>query len=253
MMDVSYDASGRVAVVFMDNNNALGNIVSSSGGKNSPFVEFSKEIVGPTLTGKSVRLTAPTGSVSDPAGDATWPNTAAGQNLPSLDLRGDSISNSKTTLTATVSLANASLAEMGSDLAPYNAASPTDTKARLQYIVRIETANDVYHLDAEYQSGKLRFFGGKIDANDGVQNGTGTTVGSRYLTDSGYSVTGNIGTGSITFTIPLSQLGLSSGARILNVSALATVAPSENDATASLVVNSARTVDATPSFDATIK
>ena len=253
MMDVSFDSNGRVAVVYMDNNNALGNIVSSSGGKNSPFVEYSKEITGPSMTGSSVNVSAASQTVSDAAGDATWPNTAAGTNLPSLDLLGASISNTSTKLTATVNLANSSLGQMGTDLGAYNAASPTDTKARIQYIVRLEAANDVYHLDAEYQNGALRFFGGKIDSNDAVQNGTGATVGSRYVTDAGYTVTGSVGSGSIKLSIPLSQLGLKSGDKILNVTAFATVAPSEDDSTASLVVNSARTVDATPSFDAKLK
>ena len=45
--------------------------------------------------------------------------------------------------------------------------------------------------------------------------------------------------------------GMTGGA--MNVTAFATVAPSEDDSTASLVVNSARTVDATPPFDAAVK
>jgi hypothetical protein len=235
----------------MDNNNALGNASDTT--KNSPFVEYAKEIAGPSLLGKTaVNVSIPKGGRSDPAGDATWPNTASGKNLSSLDLLGASVSSSSTMLTATVNLANASPTQMGSDLAAYNAASPTDTKARIQYVVRVETATDVYHLDAEYQNGAIRFIGGKIDANDAVQNGTGTTVGSRYVTDPGYTVTGAVSSNSIKLTIPLSRLGLTGG-KILNVTAFATVAPSEDDSTASLVVNSARTVDATPPFDATIK
>src|SRR5207302_4428312 len=68
MMDVGYDAAGRVSVVFMDNNDALGNVSPTT--KNSPFVEFSKEVSGPSLTGKPVSLSVPNGSISDPAGDA---------------------------------------------------------------------------------------------------------------------------------------------------------------------------------------
>jgi hypothetical protein len=65
-------------------------------------------------------------------------------------------------------------------------------------------------------------------------------------------VTGSVGSGVITLNIPLTDLGQGIGAKIVNVTAFATAAPSEDDATATLVVNSARTVDATPPFDATI-
>src|SRR5262249_28578427 len=116
-----------------------------------------------------------------------------------------------------------------------------------------ETATDVYHLSMEYQDGQLRFFGGKVDANDGVQNGTNAIVGSRYVTDAGYPVTGSLGNGQITLAIPLSALGLGLGDKIVNVSAFATAAPAESDPTAGIVTNSARTVDATPPFDATLQ
>jgi uncharacterized repeat protein (TIGR01451 family) len=253
MMDVNFDSAGRVSVVYMDNYNTLGNIIGSSGGKNGPFVEFSKEVSGPSLTSSTpVDVTIPPGGRADPAGDATWPNTAAGQNLKSLDLLGASISNTPSTLTATVNLADSSPAQMGSDLATFNSVNAVDTKARIQYIVRLETATDVYHLDLEYSGGNLRYFGGKVDANDAVGNGTGTTVGSRYLTDAGYDVTGSLANGQLTLSIPLSELGLGIGDKVRNVAAFATAAPTESDSSASLVVNSARTVDATPPFDATI-
>jgi uncharacterized repeat protein (TIGR01451 family) len=153
-----------------------------------------------------------------------------------------------------VKLADTSLTGMARDLAAYNAAVGTGmAAARLQYIVRLETATDVYHLSLEYQNGQLRYFGGKVDANDGVQNGTNTIVGSRYLTDPGYPVTGSVGNGQIQLSIPLSALGLRLGDKILNVSAFATAAPAEGDPTAGVVVNSARTIDATPPFDATLQ
>jgi hypothetical protein len=251
MMDVGYDASGRVAVVYMDNNDALGNVSATT--KNSPYVEFSKEIVGPLLTGSSsVNITIPSESRSDPSGDATWPNTAAGTNLPALDILDSSISNTSTTLTATVKLADATKAGMQRDLDAFNAANAADTKARLQYIVRFETPTDVYHLDLEYQNGTFRYFGGKVDSNDGVQNGTGAIVGARYVTDTGYHVTGSVGGGAITLSVPLADLGLALGDKTRNISAFATTAPSENDPTAGLVTNSGRTVDASPPFDATI-
>jgi hypothetical protein len=221
--------------------------------KNSPFVEYAKETAGPSLLGSSsISVSIPTGARSDSSGDATWPNTASGKNLPSFDVLSASISNSASTLTAKVKLADATKAGMQRDLNAFNAVNPADTKARLQYIVRLETASQVYHLDLEYQSGSFRYFGGKVDANDGVQNGTNTIVGSRYVKDAGYRVTGSVASGVITLNIPLSDLGLGIGAKIVNVSAFATAAPSEDDPTASVVINSARTVDATPPFDAKI-
>src|SRR5579859_6454675 len=251
MIALSYDQNGRVGVIYSDNNNALGNVSDTT--KNGAFIEFSKETAGPSLTGGTVSVSIPTGGRSDPAGDATWPNVAGAPNLPSLDLLGASVSNTGTALTATVKLADATTAGMARDLAAYNASVGTgQPAARLQYIVRLETATDVYHLSMEYENGTVRFFGGKVDANDGVQNGTNTIVGSRYVTDTGYPVTGTLGNGQIQMSIPLSVLGLNAGDKVLNVSAFATAAPDEADPTASVVVDSARTIDATPPFDATL-
>jgi uncharacterized repeat protein (TIGR01451 family) len=250
MMDIGYDSTGRIGVVYMDNNNALGNVSDTT--KNSPFVEFAKQVSGPSLTGGTVAVTIPRGGRDDPAGDATWPNTASGTNLKALDLLGASIDNSATTLTATVKLADASKAGMQAALDAFNAVNPLDQRARLQYIVRFETGSDVYHLDLEYQNGSLRYFGGKLDANDGVQNGTNTVVGARYVTDAGYHVSGSLGNGQLTLSIPLADLGLAIGDTIRNVSAFATAEPSEDDTTASLIIDSGRTIDATPPFDATL-
>jgi hypothetical protein len=174
MIDVGYDQNGRVGVIYSDNNDALGNVSDTT--KNSPFVEFAKETTGPSLTGGTVNVSIPTGGRSDPAGDATWPNASTGANLPSLDLLGASVSNTQSALTATLKLADSSLSGMARDLTAYNASVGTgQAAARLQYILRLETATDVYHLSMEYENGNVRFFGGKVDANDGVQNGTNTS------------------------------------------------------------------------------
>jgi uncharacterized repeat protein (TIGR01451 family) len=252
MMDVSSDADGRVTVVFMDNNNKLGNIVGDAGGKNGPFVEVAKMTTGPSLKGGTINVSVPTGGRSDAAGDATWPNTAAGTNLRSLDLLGASVSNTDTTLTATINAADTTLAGMARDLAAYNAVSPTDQRARLVYVARIETQAGIYHLDLEYKDGALRYYGGEIDANDAVTSVV-TVVGARYATDAGYTVTGTAANGKITLSIPLAKLGLSAGDKIINVAAYAMAAPAEDDPAAVSFLNSARTVDATPPFDATIK
>jgi hypothetical protein len=142
---------------------------------------------------------------------------------------------------------------MATALTAYNAAFPADNDAdRLQYVVWFATADDVFHVDAEFRTGQLRFFGGRVDGNDAVENGTGTTVGVRYVADAGYRVTGKLTKGGLQLSIPLAQLGLGSGARLFSITAFATAAPAEDNPTANLVVNSARTVDATPPFDTTL-
>ncbi len=251
MIDVGYDQNGRVGVIWSDNNDGLGNVSDTT--KNGAFIEFSKQTAGPSLTGGTVNVSIPAGGRADPAGDATWPNASGSPNLPSLDLLGTSISNTGTALTATVKLADATTSGMARDLAAYNASVGTGfAAARLQYIVRFETATDVYHLSMEYENGNLRYYGGKVDQSDGVQNGTNTIVGARYLGDAAYPVTGTLGNGQIQLSIPLSALGLKAGDKLLNVAAFATAAPDEADPTASIVINSARTVDVTPPFDATV-
>jgi hypothetical protein len=101
------------------------------------------------------------------------------------------------------------------------------------------------------------YFGGKVDANDAVYNqppGTpeASVVGARYVADPGYHVTGSVDAKGIHLSIPLAELGLKRGDRVLNVTAFATAAPDASDPTAPTMVNSARTVDATPPFDAKV-
>jgi hypothetical protein len=256
MFDLSYDQTGRISVVFMDNQNSLAYPDRGQPATAGPFTEFAKQISGPSLTGGTVKVSIPTGGRTDPAGDATWPNTASGANLRSLDLLGASVSNTSTSLNATIPLEDPTTAGMTRDLAAYNAASPTDAaKTRLQYILRLETATEVYHLSMDYTPGAgTSSFGGKIDANDAVYNqppGTpeAAIVGSRYLADPGYQVVGSLDAKGIHLSIPLAELGLKRGDRILNISAFATTAPDASDPTAATMLNSSRTVDATPPFD----
>ena len=54
-------------------------------------------------------------------------------------------------------------------------------------------------------------------------------VGTRYLTQSGYPVTGSVNGNILTLSIPLSALGLKAGDRIYDAAAFATAAPSESD------------------------
>ena len=258
MTDIGFDESGRAGVVFMDNNNRLAAPNLTDSAKNGPFAEFAKETLGPSLlaTTPDPNITIPENSRSDPAGDATWPNTAAGKNLPSLDLLGASVSvDDNGNLVARLPLKQATRAAMARDLTAYNNTFPLDNNAaRLQYLVWFATADDVFHLSMEFNSdGTTRFFGGRLDGNDGVQNGTGTIVGARYATDSTIPVTGTLAHGAITLRAPLSALGLSIGSKLFSVNGFATAAPAESDPTAGIVTNSARTVDATPPFDATLQ
>jgi hypothetical protein len=257
MIDLGLDANGRVGVVFMDNNNRLAAPNLTDASKNGPFAQFAKETLGPSLLAgqADVRINSGLGSRNDPAGDATWPNRSAGKDLPALDLLGASLSLSKGALVGRLSLNDATTKGMARDLAAYNATFPLDNDAdRLQYVLSFSTADDVFHLSMEFnKNGTIRFFGGRLDGNDGVQNGTGTIVGARYATDALLPVTGALTKGTITVQVPPSALGLAAGAKVTGVAAYATAAPAELSPTAGLVMNSARTVDATPPFDATLK
>jgi hypothetical protein len=257
MLDLGFDEAGRVAVVFMDNNNGVAAEPRTAAAKNGPFTQFAKEVAGPSLlapTGaqpSTISITIPRNSRTDPPGDATWPNTAAGPNLPSLDLLGASLFTTSGHLVARIPIADATRAGMARDLAAYNAVLQTNPPAdRLQYVFRFSTADDVFHLSMEYNSdGTVRFFGGKLDANDSLSNGS-STLGATYHTDNGYPVSGTLDGGAITLRAPLAVFGLSVGSSVTGASAFAMAGPAE--AIEQLIVDPMRTVDATPPFDGTL-
>jgi hypothetical protein len=259
MIDLGVDQTGRVGVVFMDNNNGLAANPRTNPSKAGPFVEFAKEISGPSLlaptgtTPSTISISIPESSRADPAGDATWPNnTTSGRNLPSLDLLGASVFINNGDLVARLPLSDATSGGMARDLAAYNAVTQVGTTPadRLQYVFRFSTDEDVFHVSAEYNSdGTFRFFGGKLDANDGLSNGT-SILGAGYHTDAGYPVVGTVAPGAITLRAPLSAFGLAAGSRITGANAFAMAGPAE--AIEKLITNPMRTVDATPAFDATL-
>src|SRR3954470_16320740 len=257
MIDLGLDANGRVGVVFMDNNNRLAAPTLTDAAKGGPYTQFAKETTGPTLlaTTADVRAKSAPTSAKDGAGDATWPNRVGAPNVPALDLTAATLALSKGNLVATLTLKDGTTKAMAAALAAYNGTFATDNDAeRLQYLLTFSTGDDVWHLSMEYNAnGTIRFFGGRLDANDGVQNGTNTTVGMRYVTDGQYFVTGSLSKGTITMQVPAAQLGLATGSKVTGVAAYATAAPTELNPTAGLVMNSARTVDATPPFDVTFK
>jgi hypothetical protein len=259
MIDVGFDADGRVGVISMDNNNRLAAPNLTDNAKDGPFPMFTKEISGPSLVDgiPAISLAAADGSVSDPAGDATWPNKASGTPLDAFDLTGSSlfVSEDGANVVATVPLVDASASGGQADLAAYNAVPATQAAAtRIQYVVRLSTGDDVFHLDAETtSSGSRRFFGGRLDSNDEVTNGAGGVLGARYVADAGYDVTGSVVGSTLVLKIPKGQLGLDVGSTVTDVTAFAMAAPSESDPTATTILNSARTVDASPPYDATLQ
>lgn len=257
LIDLGFDESGRVGVVFMDNNNRLAAPNLTDAAKNGPFALFAKLTRGPSLLAATpdpeVAITE--NGRDDPAGDATWANNSSGTLLPALDLLGAEIFMSDDQVVVQVPLADSSVAGMQRDLAAYNDASALDLDAeRLQYVVTFATGEDVFHLSMEtLPDGSRRFFGGRLDQNDGVENGTGTVVAARYVTDDGIPVSGSLGAGTLTLRAPAAALGLELGSRLYSVTAFATAGPAEDNPTATVVANSSRTVDATPPFDAKLQ
>jgi hypothetical protein len=226
-----------------------------------PFVYFAKETTGPTLFASTspANVSIPRDARDDPAGDATWPNTAAGTNIPGLDIRRASIGLTGTNLVAHIKLADASTSAMTGAITQYNAVTctPPCQAQQLQYVMRFNTGNEAYHMDLEVlPDGTMRAFGGKLDAsNDYIVNPASPTavLGAGYHTDAGYTVTPTItpgANGEIVLTAPASQFGLSSGANLYSVTAFAMAGPTENlETTAAYVM---RTVDASPPFDTTL-
>lgn len=257
MIDLGYDQTGRIGVVFMDNNNGLAAEPRTNPAKAGPFTQFAKEVAGPSLlapTGagtSTIAISIPQNGRTDASGDATWPNAAGAANLPSLDLLGASTFVNGSDLVARIPLADATRAGMARDLAAYNAVLQSNPNAdRLQYLFRFSTAEDVFHLSMEYNSdGTVRFFGGKLDANDSLSNGS-STLGAAYHTDASFPVIGTLGSGALTLRAPLSAFGLAVGSSITGAAAYSMAGPAE--ALDQTILHPMRTVDATPPFDSTL-
>lgn len=258
MLDLGFDSTGRVGVVYMDNNNRLAAPNLTDAAKNGPFTMFAKETLGPSLLAgqSSFNISIPQNSRTSAAGDATWPNTAAGTNLASLDLLGASLGLTPdgTQVMAKVPINDATLTGMARDLNAYNSSTPTLPGARVQFVVRWTSGDDVWHMDMDYtpSTGAVRYFGGSLSTSDGVTNGTGTIVGARYTAKSGFTVSGGLTNGVLTLVAPAPQFGLTSGTAVQSVSAFSMAGPSESDTTATTIANSMRTVDATPPFDGNV-
>jgi uncharacterized repeat protein (TIGR01451 family) len=129
--------------------------------------------------------------------------------------------------------------------------APSCLADRFQYVVRFMSADEIFHLSAEFTPGSpLRFFGGKLNANDRlVSAGSPTAVfGAGYHTD--FVATGTVSGKQLTIRAPLSSFGLVSGSSLYSVTGFTMAGPSE--ATELTIDRIMRTVDATPPFDATL-
>jgi hypothetical protein len=272
MIDVGVDADGRVGVVYTDNNSTF-QTSSATAARGGPFVQFAKQVAGPSLLASKPMVAVPVqqGQRADAAGDATWPNAASGTLLSSLDERSASLVLEGNELVARVPLADASAARMTADLATYAASGYNVGADRLQYLVRFTTSRatltagttgDVFHLSMEHKAdGTRRFFGGKLDANDGLQSpffGSPAyyASGAAYHGDAAIPVTGAVEGNTLVIRAPASAFGVAAGQTLYGVQAFAMGGPHESTSTSDLgdrnYANPMRVVDATPAFDAVL-
>jgi hypothetical protein len=211
------------------------------------------------MLGSSLKVKQPSGTCrTDPTGDATWQNKASGANLPALDLLQTCLAVSRGQLTAQLTLSEASAAAMARDLAAYNARSQPCVEPcsahRLQYVVRFLTDADIYHQSAEFVPGSgLRFFGGRLDANDKLINPANPVghIAAGYHTDAGLAVTGELKGRTLTLRGSASAFGLAIGAKIYSATGLTLAGPLEaEELTAAYLM---RTVDASMPFDSAVR
>ena len=251
LMDIGHDQDGRAAVVFMDNHSSFARPegASSSG---FPFVHFAKQVSGPSLSDEEpgVSVGIPESARPDPVDDATWPDTAAGRHLPTLDLSEASLTLEGGELVARMPLVSASSALMRLDLASYNAVPATTPPAeRLQYVLRFSNRDDVFHLSAEaLADGSLSFFGGELSSNDALDNGV-DVFGVGYHRDE-LPVTGHLSGNTLEIRAPAGAFGLNGGDRLFSVTGFSMAGPSET--TERNILHTMRTIDATAPYDVTL-
>jgi hypothetical protein len=259
MIDVTMDNDGRLAVVFTDNNNSFGRQESSLGSAGSPYVKVARLANGPSLlTGHGpYALTYATDFRSSAAGDATWPNTAAGANLPSLDIVGSGVSVSGTSLVARIDLKDATAAGFVRDLAAYNGVTTTDIPAtRLQYVARWDSKGEAYYLAAEADStGALTYYGGKVDSSNALSNAN-AAVGISYRPQSSFVVTGKVQGNSLLITGRLSDFAAAPGDTLASYGSFSLAGPADSlisgQTASSQIFASMRTVDSSPPMDAVL-
>src|SRR4051812_10340978 len=265
LIDLDIDQDGRVGVTYTDNNSVM-QTPDPAAARQSPFTLYAKNMSGPSLLAGKPDLTGSVALVSersDPAGDATWPNKATGTELASLDaldasIRLDGFGN----VVARIPLAQVDEAKMAADLSAFNSSGTNVPAAeRLQYVVRFATdtgtvrpdgtTGDVFHLSMDFAPGSpQRFFGGKLDGNDGLLLPGTTAIGAAgYHTDDNIHATGFVDAATKTVLIqaPASDFGIGPGTKLLSVTGFTMAGPSEANEVAT--PNVMRTVDAAPPFD----
>jgi len=259
MNDITMDADGRVINVIQDNNNSFATQEVSLGSKGSAWVKVTKLAQGPSLLrGHGPYATAyPTAFRPSQAGDATWPNTAAGTNLPSLDILGSGVFVDGPLVVGRIDLADSGAAAFTRDLAAYSAVTSTDLPAsRLQYVVRWDYAGDTWYLTAEADStGKLTFYGGKVDSSNAVSN-VNAAVAIAYRPQTAFPVTGEIQGNTLLLRGRMADFGVALGSTLISYQAFSLAGPADallaGAPETSQVFATMRDVDASPPMDAVL-
>jgi hypothetical protein len=266
MIDVTMDSDGRAAVVFTDNNNLFARQEQTATNLNSqgePYVKVAKLSNGPSLLSGHgpYALTFPTDFRSSAAGDATWPNTAAGTNIAGMDILGSGVSLSGSDFVGTINLADASTSGFTNALTAYNnaetAANATDPPAtRLQYVLRWDFGVDAYYMVAEVGSNGIpTYYGGRVDSTSAV-NAASAPVGIAYRPQSAFPVSGSVQGNTLTLRGHLADFTLASGSKLVSFAAYSLVGPADTNlggqTSTPQVLTSMRTVDASPPMDAVI-
>ncbi|GAC1327128.1 MAG: hypothetical protein NVSMB17_00750 [Candidatus Dormibacteria bacterium] len=259
MIDVSMDAEGRPAVVYPNNNNTYAVQMTSLSQQGSPYIYTSKMTQGPSLlNGKpDFNITYPTQSRDAKRDDATWPNTASGTQLPALDVLQASVTADGKDVVATVKLAEGTAAAITRDIGAYNAARGNDIPAdRAQFVVRFETAKDVWYMGLEQDTtGAQSAYGGKVDASNAILNGT-SSVGTNYNAQAGYAVKFSLSGNFLTLRAPMAQFGLAPGSTLYSFTAFSMTSPSHQSLGAAnqdgTLLTIPRVIDASYPMDAVL-
>lgn len=259
MINIAVDHDGRVGVVYTDNNNKFGVDETSLGSQGSPYVLFSKLAKGPSLHagGGSFSRTFPTAYRSAPSGDATWPNTAAGTELRSLDITGSGVFVDGKDLVARIDLRDASVAGMSRDLTTWNAHRGSDLAAdRVQYVAWFAAGRNVYYLGFDQNSSKARrAYAGKVSATNAILNGN-SPVGTTYDPQSGFTASYRVQANTLLLRAPLKQFGVSKNSVLTSYSSFALAGPDDRSLVAankdSTILSIDRVVDASPPMDAVL-
>lgn len=232
-MNVGFDPDGRLYAAWSDDNND---------GKRTA-IRFAKQLTGPSLIAgkRPFDRRAPSSSVTDPSGDATWPNRiTGGTNLPGADLTRVALDNNGEDIRFSLSVGDAKKFQDVFDMVP--------SADRLLFVVRFQSADRDYFAAYEYSKDRtVRAFTGRIDASDKVEGTFENAIA--FLADD--PATGTVDSNTITITQNLSAFKDLDGSpdnppKLLSVVGSALIGPSERNETRFKLLN---TLDATRAFD----